>query len=188
MAHWVNLLVIDSPEHAVYGVANSVNMAAKDKESGVNPLDPGTIWIHLWGRFHLGTRVRPLTRSADGSQLTDAGLRIVIKVCIPEVHAVWPESAGWSSNRGVDAPSRSPQPSLLGIAPLLMLPITQEGMDGAGDFEPEEEDKEVNDPLLIHASQSIQEVAAQASAFDHYTNNTEFGSLLLNVCSAFMFN
>ena len=117
------------------------------------------------------------------------------------LHAIWPEFAGWSHDRGIAAPPSPPQPNPAGLIPLTPPLGTQEGMeddkDGdeavpseeddpdpdpdppstpppgtqedmgvaeyAADNEPQEWGDEDDDPLA-HASQSSQEVAAQASA------------------------
>ena len=82
MALWVTLLANGSPEYAMYRAANSANMAAKDKEPGVRPLAPGTIWMRLWGRCHLDADMRLLARDACGNKQPGADLRDGIKGCI----------------------------------------------------------------------------------------------------------
>ena len=153
MALWVTLLANGSPEYAMYRAANSANMAAKDKEPGVRPLAPGTIWMRLWGRCHLDADMRLLARDACGNQQTGAGLRAGIEGCIHSLHAIWPEFAGWTSDRGTAAPPSPPQPNPAGLIPLTPPPGTQEGMEDGTDDEPLEEGNEDDDPLA-HASQS----------------------------------
>ena len=184
MALWVTLLANGSPEYALYRAANSANMAAKDKEPGVRPLAPGTIWMRLWGRCHLDADMRLLARDACGNQQTGAGLRAGIEGCVHSLHAIWPELAGWTSDRGIAAPPSPPRPNPAGLIPLTPPPGTQEGMEDGTDDEPLEEGEEDDDPLA-HASQSSQEVAAQASAFDRHVAGTGFGALLIDARNAF---
>ena len=188
MALWVTLLANGSPEYAMYRAANSANMAAKDKEPGVRPLAPGTIWMRLWGRCQLDDDVRLLARDACGNQQTGAGLRAGIEGCVHALHAAWPESAGWFNDRGIGAPPIPPQPNPAGPTDPPAPPLTQEGMeedeeDSADDDQPEEGAEDDAPPA--HASQSSQEVAAQASAFDRYVAGTGFGALLIDARNAF---
>jgi hypothetical protein len=101
MATWVDWLSNGSPPYAAYRAVNTVRTVALDKSPGVHPLGIGESWMRLWSDCsHTKTKVAA-TNACGNTQLC-AGLRSGIEANLHAVRAIWPQSAGWTEDLGVE--------------------------------------------------------------------------------------
>jgi hypothetical protein len=101
MATWVDWLSNGSPPYAAYRAVNMVRTVALDKSPGVRPLGIGESWMRLWSDCsHTKTKVAA-TNACGNTQLC-AGLRSGIEANLHAVQAIWPQSAGWTEDSGVE--------------------------------------------------------------------------------------
>ena len=101
MATWVDWLSNGSPPYAAYRAVNTVRTVALDKSPGVRPLGIGESWMRLWSDCsHTKTKVAA-TNACGNTQLC-AGLRSGIEANLHAVRAIWPQSAGWTEDSGVE--------------------------------------------------------------------------------------
>ncbi len=176
MAEWVVLLSNGSPEYAMYRAANTARMLAADKEPGVRPLACGEIYMRLWGKCNLASETKELARDACGNHQLCGGLKAGIEGNLHAVRGIWPESAGWTFDRGTsDQPSDVFQQLLDGAEhEAAML----EAADCYDDSELSGEDDgakgEEEDPG-----------AAEFTKHADYKPDTGFGSLLIDARNAF---
>ncbi len=80
---------------------NTVRTVALDKSPGVRPLRIGESWMRLWSDCS-HTKTKVVATNACGNTQLCAGLRSGIEANLYAVRAIWPQSAGWTEDSGVE--------------------------------------------------------------------------------------
>ena len=82
---------------------NTVRNVALDKTPGVRPLGVGESWMWLWSDCsHTKLKVAVAATNACGNTQLCAGLRSGIEANLHAIQAIWPQSAGWMEDLGVE--------------------------------------------------------------------------------------
>ena len=90
---------------------NTVRTVALYKSPGVRPLGIGESWMRLWSNCsHTKTKVAA-TNACGNTQLC-AGLRSGIEANLHAVRAIWPQSAGWTEDSGVEEEEEDGDPQV----------------------------------------------------------------------------
>jgi len=147
-------------------------MLAVDKEPGVRPLACGEIMMRLWGKSALAAEAKELARDACGNNQTCAGLQAGIEANVHAIRAVWPESGGWTFDRGTEAnPTNIFQQLLDGTERLLASEsVMTDNLTGPVlEMDPDEEDPGI----------------CEFTELSEYQSNVGFGCLLVDARNAF---
>ncbi|KAL7525951.1 hypothetical protein ACHAXR_001236, partial [Thalassiosira sp. AJA248-18] len=102
MAHWVSWLANESPPYAAYRALNAMRELPADKRPGVRPLGCGEIWMRLIADCDHEQSKSGATIACGNTQLC-AGLKSGIEANLHAVRAIWPQSAGWTHDSGVES-------------------------------------------------------------------------------------
>ena len=168
MALWACMLANASPAYAKYRAVNAARMLAADKQPGVRPLACGEVYMRLWARCTIAAECKELARDACGNTQLCGGLQAGIEGSCHAIRAIWPESGGWTFDRGTAAePTNVFEQLLDGAERGLMLDETR-------GVQPEVEEEEEDDPG-----------AAEFTEHSRYKSNTGFGAMLVDAANAF---
>ena len=94
-----------------YRAVNTVRTVALDKTPGVRPIGVGESWMQLWSDCS-HTKMKVAATNACGNNQLCAGLRSGIEANLHVVQAIWPQSAGWTEDSGVEEEEEDGNPQV----------------------------------------------------------------------------
>ena len=104
--YWVYWLSNQSPPYAAYRALNAVRELAGNKKPGVRPIGCGEIFMRLFADCDHDQSKGGATVECGNTQLC-AGLPSGIEANLHAVRAIWPQSAGWTHDNGVEEDERN---------------------------------------------------------------------------------
>ena len=91
---------------------NKVRTDALDKTPGVQPLGVRESWMQLWSDCS-HTKTKVAATNACGNTQVSAGLWSGIEANLNAIRAIWPQSAGWTEDLGVEDDDGDPDAAAL---------------------------------------------------------------------------